>query len=130
MFRTKTLLALGFALALGVGSASADIRLSVGNNAVGGFPRPYGSVYVSLTGQTATITFNAGSSGGFNYLFIDSSSVDVNVNSSSFTEAFVSATGPSTGGFSPPTPANNPFGSGNVDGFGNWLMGPNLCPAS
>jgi hypothetical protein len=83
-------------------------------------------VNVSLSGQTATFTFNEGSSGGFNYLFVGGAAADVNVNSSSFTEAFVSATGPSTGGFKAPTPANKPFGSGNVDGFGNFNLTFNL----
>jgi hypothetical protein len=78
-------------------------------------------VTVNLTSATtAQITFNSGSSGGFTYLFIDGGSADVNVNATSFTDAFVSATGPATGGFQSPSFVS--FGSGQVDGIGNFNL--------
>jgi len=46
----------------------------------------FGTVTVSLSGQTATITFTAGTG----FFFGDGSSAAVNLNTDSFTEAFVS----------------------------------------
>ena len=68
----------------------------------------FGTVDVSLSGQTATITFTAGT--GFS--FGDGSSAAVELNTDSFTEAFVSE-----------SPSNNfkafAFDQ-QVDGFGNF----------
>ena len=88
-------------------NAKADFMstLSVGNEAIAGFPGPYGFVDVTLSGQTATITFTANTAGGF--MFIDTSAAGVQVNSSSFTEAIVTDT------------QFKEFNFGkNVDGFG------------
>ena len=71
-----------------------------------GNPGPYGTVDVSLSGQTATITFTAAAG----YFFGDGSSAAVELNTDSFTEAFVSE-----------NPSNNfkafAFNQ-QVDGFG------------
>jgi hypothetical protein len=58
--------------------------LNVSNLA--GQPGPFGTVTVSLSGQTATITFTASGV----YSFVDGSSAAVELNTDSFTEAFVS----------------------------------------
>jgi len=82
--------------------------LDTGNSAISGFPGPYGSVTVTLSGQTATITFTSNTSGGF--MFIDHAAAAVEVNSTSFTEAIG-------------TDAQfKEFGSGNVDGFGGFNL--------
>src|SRR5690242_19780933 len=78
-----------------VGSvASADTFTSIinsGNSAISGFPGPYGTVLVTLTSPTmATITFTSNTG----FLFGGVSAADVNINATSFTESFVSATGP------------------------------------
>jgi hypothetical protein len=85
--------------------------LNVGNDAGLGLG-PYGTVDVSLTGQTATITFTANTAGGF--FFGDGSSAAVDVNSTSFTEGNLSE-----------TPDNSPtFQTGlqQVDGFGKFNL--------
>jgi hypothetical protein len=68
----------------------------------------FGTVDVSLSGQTATITFTAGAG----FFFGDGSSAGVELNTDSFTEAFVSE-----------SPSNNfkqfTFDK-NVDGFGSF----------
>ena len=68
----------------------------------------FGTVDVSLSGQTATITFTAGAG----FFFGDGSSAGVELNTDSFTEAFVSE-----------SPSNNfkqfTFDR-NVDGFGSF----------
>ena len=68
----------------------------------------FGTVDVSLSGQTATITFTAGAG----FFFGDGSSAAVELNTDSFTEAFVSE-----------SPSNNfkafAFDQ-NVDGFGSF----------
>jgi hypothetical protein len=95
--------------------------ITSGNDAISPYPGPYGTVTVDLTSSTtATVTFDSGSSGGFTYLFIDTNAADLNVNASTFTATFVSATGPSTGGFASPSFVK--FGSGNVDGQGSFNL--------
>jgi len=94
---------------LGLQQAKADTFDSVlnfGNSAISGFPAPYGTVHISLVGQTATITFTAANG----YLFGDGSSVGVQVNASSFSEAIVTDA------------AFNQFSSGNVDGLGTFNL--------
>ena len=81
-----------------------DSTLSVGNTAISGFPSPYGTVHIDLSGQVATITFTASGT----YQFGDSKVVDVNLNSTDFSASIP------TGGDS----AFKNFGAGNVDGFG------------
>ena len=68
----------------------------------------FGTVDVSLSGQTATITFTAASG----FFFGDGSSAVVELNTDSFTEAFVSE-----------SPSNNfkAFAlDQNIDGFGSF----------
>lgn len=78
------------------------------SNLPSGNPGPYGTVDVSLSGQTATITFTAAAG----YFFGDGSSAAVELNTNSFTEAFVSE-----------NPSNNfkafAFDQ-QVDGWGNF----------
>jgi len=110
MNKLKYIAAVLIALAgLGLQQAKADTFTSVlnfGNSAISGFPAPYGTVSVSLVGQTATITFTAANG----YLFGDGSSVGVNVNASSFSEAIVTDA------------AFSGFSSGNVDGLGQFNL--------
>jgi hypothetical protein len=56
------------------------------SNLPSGNPGPYGTVDVTLLGQTASITFTAAAG----YFFGDGSSAAVELNTSSFTQAFVS----------------------------------------
>jgi hypothetical protein len=82
-------------------------ELSVSNLPAGN-PGPYGTVTITLSGQTATITFTAAAG----YFFGDGSSAAVELSTDSFTEAFVSE-----------SPSNNfkafAFDQ-NVDGFGSF----------
>lgn len=98
--------------------------LNAGNSALSGFPEPYGTVQVNLTSSTtAAITFTsnlAGNSGNNAYLFGDSSSVDLNINATSFTVGTVTGTNPLTG-FTPGAYTAN-IGGGNVDGFGTFNL--------
>lgn len=90
--------------------------LNTGNSAIDGFSGPYGLVLVDLTSSTtANITFTGGAVGTNTYLFGASSSVDVNLNATSFTVGTITGTNALTG-FSVGTFSNG--GSGNVDGFG------------
>jgi hypothetical protein len=82
--------------------------LDTGNSAISGFPGPYGMVTVTLSGQVATITFTSNTAGGF--MFIDHAAAAVEVNSTSFTEAIGTDT------------QFKEFGSGNVDGFGDFNL--------
>jgi len=90
-------------------NAKADFMSTLSfSNLPPGNPGPYGTVDVSLTGQTATITFTAAAG----YFFGDGSSAAVELNTDSFTEAFVSE-----------SPSNNfkafAFDQ-QVDGFGSF----------
>jgi hypothetical protein len=71
-----------------------------------GFLPPYGTVTVTLSGQVATVTFTAATG----YEFGDGKAVDVQVNSSDFTPAILSDSDFKS------------FGSGQVDGFGNFNL--------
>jgi hypothetical protein len=76
----------------------------------------FGDVCINLAGQTATITFTAAN----NYQFLDSSITGVQVNASSFSEAFVSeAPGTNTGpsGDFPKVDLNQ-----NVNGYGTFNL--------
>jgi hypothetical protein len=67
--------------------AKADLftsELTVGPNGTTG---DFGTVTVSLTGDTATITFTSNTAG--NFFFIDSNAADVNLNTSTFTESII-----------------------------------------
>lgn len=61
-------------------------ELTVGSLSSGNVTSDFGNVCVTLSGQIATITFDAASG----YGFINTSMVDANINASSFTNAFVS----------------------------------------
>jgi hypothetical protein len=91
--------------------------LNVGNDAGLGLG-PYGTVNVTLSGQTATITFTADAGFGF----VDGSSAAVDVNSTDFSTGTVSE-----------TPDNSPtFQTGlqQVDGFGKFNLTINDANAS
>jgi VPDSG-CTERM motif len=73
--------------AFAVESAKADFISTLNVSNLPSFPSGnFGTVDVSLSGQTATITFTAASG----FFFGDGSSAAVNLNTDSFTEAFVS----------------------------------------
>ncbi len=102
-------------------SARADTTtysLTTGNTALSGYTGPFGSVTVNLTDSThATITFTSGTVGGNIYLFGDGSTVDVNVNATSWSLSGLAGSNAGTG-FT--TPSLSDGGSGNVDGFGQF----------
>jgi hypothetical protein len=97
--------------------AITTYSLSTPNDAISGYPAPYGSVSVTLVGNTATITFTAAHTGAFQYLFGDGSSAAVNVNGA-FTLGAI--TGTQLPGFGPTTLSSG--GAGQVDGFGNFNL--------
>jgi hypothetical protein len=107
MNKLKYIAAVVIALAgFGLQQAKADFvsTLNVGNSDISGFPSPYGTVNVSLSGNTATITFTAAS----NYSFGGAQAIDVNVNGA-FTTGTITDNGAGTFSFA---------GSNQVDGFG------------
>ena len=94
------------AFAVQPAKAVFESTLTVSN--LGGQPGPFGTVSVTLSGQTATITFTASGV----YSFVDGSSAAVELNTDSFTQAFVSE-----------SPSNNfkAFAlDQQVDGFGQF----------
>src|SRR5256886_8201306 len=98
-----------FAVAcLGLQQAKADsVTYMLTNvNSPGLGTGPFGTVTVSLTGNTATITFTAAAG----YLFVDGQAVDVNVNATSWTVANITSNG---------NPVSD-TGAHNVDGFGSF----------
>lgn len=100
------------ALLLSAGSASA-ISYTLNNFNTTGYAGPYGTVQVTLDSSTmATITFQSENG----YLFLDGSSDAVNVNSSDFTEAFISDNAPGGSG------AFGGFSSGQVSQWGNFNL--------
>ncbi len=128
-------------------NASADVIYTIGvpDTALTPYSAPYGTLDVALNGSgtVATFTFTGTTTGAFTYMMVDSASADVNLNTAgggTFTPAFVSAAGPSTGGFTAPAPKpspppGEPFGSGNVSSFGSFnltfdLQGASDAPAN
>jgi hypothetical protein len=123
MTTMKTKLAVAIACigftAFPVQPAKADtfsFNITNGNSDISPFPGPYANVLINRTSTTtALITFTSLTNSGNIYLFGGVSSVDVNVNATSWTLGTV--TGANAGvGFSP-----GPFsdgGSQNVDGHG------------
>lgn len=108
----------GLAL-IGAPAAKADsivYQLTAPNTAISPYSGPYGDVTVDRTSATtATITFASNTVAGNSYLFGDGSSVDVNVNASSWTLGSISSSNGGTG-FTPGTFSDG--GSLNVDSFG------------
>jgi protein with PEP-CTERM/exosortase system signal len=104
---------------LGLQQAKADGCVGAGcldwtstlNQSNGQGTNTYGTVEVTLVGQTATITFTALNS----FSFIDGSAAGVNVNSSSFTHSDPASELPLPGDF-------KDFSSGNVDGLGSFNL--------
>jgi hypothetical protein len=96
-------------VAFAVQSAKADFISTLNVSNLPSFPSGnFGTVDVSLSGQTATITFTAASG----FFFGDGSSAAVELNTDSFTEAFVSE-----------TPSNNFMAFAfdqQVDGWGEF----------
>ena len=112
-------LATAGALALAAPGARADFisTLNATNDSNLG-SGPYGTVDVSLSGTTATITFTA--SGNITG-FVDSNVADVNLNASSFTFSNSCATC---------TSILTDTGSGNVDGQGTFNLTTTIGNAS
>jgi VPDSG-CTERM motif len=111
MNKLKYLAAIVIAIAgLGLQQAKADAIQSILDTGPGGSTGiNYGTVTVSLTGQTATITFEANTA--LDYHFIDSSAAAVQVNASTFSAAIVNDT------------AFDHFSSGDtVNGFGTFNL--------
>jgi protein with PEP-CTERM/exosortase system signal len=113
MNKLKYIAAVVTALAgFGLQQAKADFvsTLNVGNSAISGFPSPYGTVNVSLSGDTATITFTAASV----YSFGGAQAIDVNVNGG-FTTGTITDNGAGTFSFASNT-------TNAVDGFGHFNL--------
>jgi hypothetical protein len=112
--------AIGIGGALVAQPALANIMildLSVANSAISAYPSPYGTVEIDLTSSTtATITFTALTTGGYEYFFIANGAADVNVNAASWTIGSFGETNPAPFASAVPTDG----GSGNVDGFGTF----------
>jgi hypothetical protein len=112
---------LAFLLTLGASRASADTityNITSPNSDLSGFTGPYATVKVDLTSSTtATITFTSDTNGGYIYLMGATRAVDLNVNGP-FTLGTVTETN-SIGGFKP---TFDTYGSGNVDGMGNFNL--------
>ena len=115
--------AISFLLTLGALSASAEAfnpflsTLTVPDEAISGFPAPFGTVLVDLTSPTtATITFTADESHANAYTFGSVNSAAVNLSSTSgFTISGLTGT-PLNGSFTVGTLTSG--GSGNVSSFG------------
>lgn len=102
-------------------SARADLTfdLSTGNTGLSGFAGPYAHVDISLSGQTATVTFTSLTNGGNIYLMGDGGSVDLNVHAASFTVGTITGTNAGTG-FAPGPLSQDT--AGTVDGFGTFNL--------
>jgi hypothetical protein len=115
---TVTVILLCCVLSLSASTALADtvsLTLSDPNSAIAGFTGPYATATIHLTSATtANITFASLTNGGDIYLFGDGSSVDLNVNATSFTLNSISGSNAGSG-FTPGPFSNS---AGNVDGFG------------
>jgi VPDSG-CTERM motif len=107
-------------LALQQAKATTTYTLSVGNSAISGYPQPYGTVSVSLAGNTATIVFTAAHTGAYQYLFGDGGTVGMNVNGP-FTFGTVTGTHLAGFGFHTGEGYSN-AGAGNEDGFGSFNL--------
>jgi hypothetical protein len=94
-----------------IATTTFDSILNFGNDAGLGLG-PYGTVDVSLTGQTATITFTADAG----FFFVDGSSAAVNLSTSSFTHSAVATETP-VSDFKDFTSSPPP-----VDGLGNFSL--------
>lgn len=101
-------------------SARADsiiYDLTVPNSVMSSYPDPYGKVTVTWVSTTsATVKFEAASTGGYYYLFGDGSSMAVNVNASSFKVTDIAASGGNYGGDLKTTT------DGNVSDFGTFNL--------
>jgi VPDSG-CTERM motif len=115
MNKIKYIAAVLIAIA-GFGLQQASAFTSDLNKSNFGFTGPYGTVTITLVGQTATVTFTSNTVGGNIYLFGDGSSAALNVNATSFTVGTITGTNAGTG-FTP-GPYVAQIGSQQVDGFG------------
>jgi hypothetical protein len=98
--------------------ATIVYQIGLGNAALAGYPTPFGTAAVTLnSATTATITFTANNTGGYQYLFGDGGSVAVNVNAASWTLGPITGSNAGTG-FSPGPYSDG--GAGNEDGFGSF----------
>jgi Cu/Ag efflux protein CusF len=106
MNKIKYIAAVLIAIAgFGLQQAKADLFTSILNVGPNDTTGNFGTVTVSLTGQTATITFDSNTA--LDYHFIDTNIANVNVNASTFTFAIVD------------DPFFSQFQQGNtVNGFG------------
>ena len=121
MNKLKYIAAVLIAIAgFGLQQASAFTSdLNAGNSGISGFTGPYGTVTISLVGQTATVTFTSNTVAGNIYLFGGAQAVDLNVNAATFTVGAVTGTNAGTGFTPGPLTAG---GSQNVDGLGTFNL--------
>ena len=123
MNKLKYIAAVLIAIAgFGLQQASAFTSdLNAGNSGISAFAGPYGTVTISLVGQTATVMFTSNTVAGNIYLFGDGGSVALNVNATTFTATGISGTNAGTG-FTP-GPFTALVGAGQQeDGFGKFNL--------
>lgn len=143
MLKSKSFPILAGAAALGVAALFAapseaavidtlTATLNLGNAALAGFPPPYGTAEIDLLtgGASANVTFTSNTAGNPAYLFVDGSSVDLNihitgtgftVDSCTIGTACASITGTQVGtGFN--APQFTQVAATNVDGFGTFNL--------
>jgi hypothetical protein len=108
-----------FLLAGGAPRALADMvtyDITAPNTALSGYPSPYATVTITVTGGVATVKFMSDTTSGYTYLMGDSSSVDLNLSQSGITASGFSWTGGNN------KTAFTSAGAGQVDGFGNFNL--------
>ena len=109
-------------VAFTVQPAKADLftsSLNSPNDAISPFTGPYGTVTISLVNSTtATVTFSGATVGGTTYMLGGAQGTDLNVNGTATASNF-SFTQNGTG-FD--TPSVTGFGSGQVDGHGDYTL--------
>jgi hypothetical protein len=122
-----SLLGVALALSLGAGTASADqVTYDLTSYDVSGYTGPFTQVTVNLTGgantNSATITFDSLTNGGYTYLFHSNNGVAVNVNGAATLSNFTATN--SGAPFSTPVPSNG--GSGQMDSYGTFNQSVSL----
>ena len=122
MKRMVVLCIMALSLLMAVNASAVPIStdafdLGVPNSGISAYPGPYASVTIDLnTATTATITFQALTTGGYDYYFGSAQMADVNVNAADFSSDVTFAADKNADGF-----GKFNFTYDGPDGAGNWL---------